>query len=40
MSYLMPSEFVVKMVDSGESKLQMAPRDALIRAYMAGAIYA
>ena len=40
MSYLMPSEFVVKMVDSGESKLLMAPRDALIRAYMAGAILA
>ncbi len=40
MSYLMPSEFVVKMVDSGESKLLMATRDALIRAYMAGAILA
>jgi formate/nitrite transporter len=40
MSYLMPSEFVVKMVDAGESKLLMATRDALIRAYMAGAILA
>ena len=40
MSYLMPSEFVVKMVDAGESKIHMATRDALIRAYMAGAILA
>jgi len=38
MSYLMPSEFVTKMVDAGESKLHMARRDVLIRAYMAGAI--
>jgi formate/nitrite transporter len=38
MSYLAPSEFVTKMVDAGESKLFMATRDALIRAYMAGAI--
>ncbi len=40
MSYLLPSEFAGKMVDSGESKLYMATRDALIRAYMAGAILA
>ena len=40
MSYLMPSEFVTKMVDAGESKIYMATRDALIRAYMAGAILA
>lgn len=40
MSYLMPAEFVVKMVDAGESKINMAPRDTLIRAYMAGAILA
>lgn len=40
MSYLMPSEFVTKMVDAGESKLHMASRDVLIRAYMAGAILA
>ena len=40
MSYLTPAEFVVKMVDSGESKVLMATRDALIRAYMAGAILA
>ncbi|WP_101675559.1 formate/nitrite transporter family protein [Alloalcanivorax mobilis] len=40
MSYLIPSEFVTKMVDAGESKIFMATRDALIRAYMAGAILA
>ena len=40
MSYLVPSEFATKMVDAGESKLTMATRDALIRAYMAGAILA
>ncbi len=40
MSYLIPSEFVTKMIDAGESKLFMATRDALIRAYMAGAILA
>ena len=40
MSYLAPADFVVKMVDAGESKINMAPRDALIRAYMAGAILA
>ncbi len=38
MSYLIPSEFVTKMVDSGESKIYMSTRDTLIRAYMAGAI--
>ncbi len=40
MSYLVPSEFVVKMVDAGESKIFMSTRDTLIRAYMAGAILA
>ena len=40
MSYLAPAEFVLKMVDSGESKLQMATKDALIRAFMAGALLA
>lgn len=40
MSYLAPSEFVTKMVDAGESKLYMATRDVLIRAFMAGAILA
>jgi len=39
-SYLVPSEFVTKMVDAGESKIFMASRDVLIRAYMAGAILA
>ncbi len=40
MAYLVPSEFVTKMVDAGESKIYMASRDTLIRAYMAGAILA
>jgi formate transporter len=40
MAYLVPSEFVTKMVDAGESKLFMSTRDTLIRAYMAGAILA
>ncbi|MBL6987087.1 MAG: formate/nitrite transporter family protein [Methylobacter sp.] len=40
MSYLIPSEFVTKMVDAGEAKIFMSTRDTLIRAYMAGAILA
>ncbi len=40
MAYLMPSEFVTKMVDAGESKVFMSTRDTLIRAYMAGATLA
>lgn len=40
MSYLLPSEFVTKMVDAGESKVFMSTRDTLIRSYMAGAILA
>jgi formate/nitrite transporter len=40
MSYLVPSEFVTKMVDAGESKIFMSTRDTVIRAYMAGAILA
>lgn len=40
MAYLIPSDFVKKMVDSGESKIFMSTRDTLIRAYMAGAILA
>ena len=40
MAYLAPAEFVTKMVDAGEAKIYMATRDALIRAYMAGAILA
>jgi formate transporter len=38
MSYLLPTEFVAKMVDAGESKVFMSPRDTLIRAFMAGAL--
>lgn len=38
MSYIIPSEFVTKMVDAGESKIFMSTRDTLIRAFMAGAI--
>lgn len=40
MSYLIPSEFVTKMVDAGASKVLMSTRDTLIRSYMAGAILA
>jgi formate transporter len=40
MAYVMPSEFVAKMVDAGESKIFMSTRDTVIRAYMAGAILA
>src|ERR671927_1685413 len=40
MAYLVPSEFVTKMVDAGESKIFMSTRDTMIRAYMAGAILA
>lgn len=40
MAYLMPSEFVTKMIDAGESKVFMSTRDTLIRSYMAGAILA
>jgi formate transporter len=40
MSYLVPSEFGKKMVDSGEAKIKMAKRDAFIRAYLGGAILA
>ena len=40
MAYLIPSEFVAKMVDAGESKVFMSTRDTVIRAYMAGAILA
>ena len=38
MAYLEPSEFVTKMVDSGESKVYMSTKDTLVRAYMAGAV--
>jgi len=40
MAYLIPAEFVTKMVDAGESKIFMSTRDTLIRAFMAGAILA
>jgi formate transporter len=40
MAYLVPNEFVTKMVDAGESKIFMSTRDTVIRAYMAGAILA
>ncbi|MBN8446426.1 MAG: formate/nitrite transporter family protein [Gammaproteobacteria bacterium] len=40
MAYLVPAEFVTKMVDAGESKIFMSTRDTLIRAFMAGAILA
>ena len=40
MSYLVPSEFVTKMVDAGEAKIFMSTRDTVVRAYMAGAILA
>ena len=38
MAYLIPTEFVTKMIDAGESKIFMSTRDTVIRAYMAGAI--
>ena len=40
MSYLVPTEFVTKMIDAGESKIFMSTRDTIVRAYMAGAILA
>jgi formate/nitrite transporter len=39
-SYLVPSEFVTKMIDAGESKVYMSTKDTIIRAFMAGAILA
>lgn len=40
MAYLEPSEFVTKMVDSGEQKIFMSTKDTVVRAFMAGAILA
>ncbi|MBA2672166.1 formate/nitrite transporter family protein [Ramlibacter sp.] len=40
MAYIVPSEFVAKMVDAGESKIMMSTRDTLVRSFMAGAILA
>jgi len=38
MSYLVPSELVVKVIDAGEMKVNLSTRDTLIRAYMGGAL--
>ena len=38
MAYLPPAEFVKKAIDAGETKVFMATKDTLIRAYMAGAL--
>lgn len=40
MSYIEPSEFSTKLVDSGEQKVHMSTKDTLIRGYMAGAVLA
>ena len=40
MAYLVPNEFVTKMVDAGEAKVLMSTRDTLIRGFMAGALLA
>ncbi|MCB8837319.1 formate/nitrite transporter family protein [Aurantimonas sp. VKM B-3413] len=40
MDYVSPPDYVKMMVEAGQQKLEMATRDALIRAYMAGAILA
>ena len=40
MSYIDPSEFATKMVDSGVSKMTMSTRDTFVRAFMAGAVLA
>ena len=40
MSYVLPTEFVPRMIDAGEAKVFMSTRDTLIRAFMAGAILA
>lgn len=40
MAYIVPTEFVTKMIDAGEAKVFMSTRDTVIRAYMAGAILA
>ncbi|MFF0991200.1 formate/nitrite transporter family protein [Kocuria nitroreducens] len=40
MSYVMPADFVTKMIDAGAAKANMSTRDTLIRAFMAGAILA
>jgi len=40
MAYLLPNEFVTKMVDAGESKISMSTRDTVLRAFMGGALLA
>lgn len=40
MAYVVPNEFVTRMVDAGAAKIVMSTRDTVIRAYMAGAILA
>ena len=40
MSYIVPKDFVTKMVDAGESKVFMSTRDTVLRAFMAGALLA
>ncbi len=40
MSYVIPKDFAIRMVDAGQSKALMSTRDTLIRSYMAGAILA
>ncbi|HEX7776590.1 MAG TPA: formate/nitrite transporter family protein [Parvibaculum sp.] len=40
MSYVLPTDFVTRMIDAGEAKIFMSTRDTLIRAFMAGAILA
>jgi len=40
MSYVLPIDFVTKMIDAGEAKVFMSTRDTIIRAFMAGAILA
>jgi formate transporter len=40
MSYLIPSDFVIKMIEAGESKIHMSTQDTIVRAYMGGAILA
>ena len=40
MSYVIPKDFAVRMIDAGHSKMMLSTRDTLIRSYMAGAILA
>lgn len=40
MSYPIPSEYITKMLDAGESKIFISTRNTLTRAYMTGAILA